>query len=65
MGKFILPRRGNMYFIMFTVEVRYRMGHGRTRESFFLREMSSRICVQFDHLPLTLTLIEIVMNSIH
>lgn len=31
----------------------------------FLREMSSRIGVQFDHLPLTLTLMEIVMNSIH
>lgn len=62
MEKFILPRRGNLYFIMFTV--RYRMGHGRTRESFSLREMSSRICVQFDHL-LTLTLMEIVMNSIH
>lgn len=62
MEKYILPRRGNLYFIMFTV--RYRMGHGRTRESFFLREMSSRICVQFDHL-LTLTLMEIVMNSIH
>lgn len=63
MEKYILPRRGNLYFIMFTV--RYGTGHGRTRESFFLREMSSRICVQFDHLPLTLTLMEIVMNSIH
>lgn len=36
MEKFILPRRGNLYFIMFTV--RYRMGHGRTRESFFFYE---------------------------